>query len=41
MIIYYIINLDLVSETTHVKEFKKFIPLKSQNEITFSLAPRA
>ena len=39
MIIYYIINMDLIRETTHVLEFKKFIP--SENEITFSLTPRA
>ena len=36
MIIYYIINLDLILETTRVYEFKKFIPL--ENEITFYLA---
>ena len=41
MIIYYIINLNLICETTRVETFKKFIPLKSENEITNSLAPRA
>ena len=41
MIIYCIINLDIICETMRAEEFKKFIPLKSENEITNSLASRA